>query len=670
MHFLPVNRIATQLCIPETPQLPSPSCPLSCGEHGKCMHYVNQQSLYFCKCDEGYSGIRCDEKHKCLCSNESYCLSSSICICPLYRYGHYCYLQHSICQSSGNPCLHEGICVPNDDRIDSSSKTDEFTCFCKEDYSGRTCQNINNQIDIHLNPDHDQVMKTALLILIHLITTFEHAEHQRITILKKIPYNSYNITLYISHPFHILFIEIPDHHYYLGIIRERFIPSEYISTSIKTDQHCLSIDEINKTLSSLEYLRRTKYYPLICRQNLTLKCFYDNDLMCLCDLDRYSNCFYFNHTMNYDCQGYNQCLNNGKCLLNNQTCPTKSICICQDCYYGTKCQFSTKAFLLSLDPILAYHIKPYIHISKQPLIIRISIILSTLMLLLGLFSSILSIIIFYRKKSREVGTGNYLLVSSITSILMIIILTYKFWFLLLSQMLFIQNRSILLFHCKSIDFFLKIFLTSTEWLNACVAFERMISVNKGTSFNKYKSKLYSKSIILCVFIFTILTQIHDPIYRQLIDDIDQDEQRIWCLTQYPLPVISYNTFINLLHFCVPFSIHFITALRIIKKIALRRAVVQPEQSYEVHLQREFHRHQHLLVAPSILILLSFPRLIISFIKGCMRSARQPWLYLFGYFISFIPSILTFFVFVLPSKFYKKELRMIYQKLRRRIRRRL
>ena len=114
---------------------------------------------------------------------------------------------------------------------------------------------------------------------------------------------------------------------------------------------------MNKTLSEYEYLRRVKYYPLICRKYLQLKCFYDQELMCICDIDRFSNCFLFNQTKNNDCQDYSYCLNDEKCFLNNQTCPTKFVCICQDCYYGSKCQFSTRSFIMSLDAILAYHIK-------------------------------------------------------------------------------------------------------------------------------------------------------------------------------------------------------------------------------------------------------------------------------------------------------------------------
>jgi hypothetical protein len=109
-------------------------------------------------------------------------------------------------------------------------------------------------------------------------------------------------------------------------------------------------------------------------------CFYDIDLMCICDMDRFSNCFLFNHTMNNDCQGYNYC-------QNNETCPTKFSCICQNCFYGSKCQFSTKGFIFSLDSILGYHIKPNLSINYQSLIIKISLTIITIMFIINYYIS-------------------------------------------------------------------------------------------------------------------------------------------------------------------------------------------------------------------------------------------------------------------------------------------
>ncbi|CAF5135445.1 unnamed protein product, partial [Rotaria magnacalcarata] len=261
------------------------------------------------------------------------------------------------------------------------------------------CENINNRIEIYLR---DTKIQESSLLFIHFSTAFKNVEHQRITLLKKVPYNRHGLTLYVSQPFNILLLQIPNGSYYLGILRETFIPSEHIHTEIKSQQRCLPISTLlNNTIINSGYLNRTKYYPLLCRQNRTMMCFYDNDLICICDLDRFSNCFSFNHTMNYDCQGHNYCENGGQCFQNNETCPAKSTCVCQDCYYGTKCQFSTRGFLFSLDPILGYHVKPNISINKQPLIIKISIVFSTIIFIFGCTNGVLSVIIFHKEKPRE-----------------------------------------------------------------------------------------------------------------------------------------------------------------------------------------------------------------------------------------------------------------------------
>jgi len=84
-QFLPVNRIATQLIIPEFRE--NELCNLSCGEHGQCIRYTNMNNVFFCQCDQGYSGSFCNIKHECQCSNDSFCVASFICVCRLNKFG-------------------------------------------------------------------------------------------------------------------------------------------------------------------------------------------------------------------------------------------------------------------------------------------------------------------------------------------------------------------------------------------------------------------------------------------------------------------------------------------------------------------------------------------------------------------------------------------------------
>ena len=73
-----------------------------------------------------------------------------------------------------------------------------------------------------------------------------------------------------------------------------------------------------------------------------------------------------------------------------------------------------------------------------------------------------------------------------------------------------------------------------------------------------------------------------------------------------------------------------------------------------HLREQWRHHNHLILSSIILIVLATPRQIISFLSGCMKSPRQPGLFLLGYFVSFISPLLAFAIYVLPSPTYKKE----------------
>jgi len=279
-------------------------------------------------------------------------------------FGSRCYLKRSICQSTNNPCQNNELCLPIDDRLGSQ----DFICVCKEGYSGERCQYKGNQINIHMD---ETIISINSSLLIHYITAFDGlAKHEQTTILKKIPFAHNTITVHASQPFNILFVQIPDGNYYLTVLRERFIPAELIQAQVLPKQRCSSIDDLlNSTVREYVYLRRVKYYPLLCEQHPQLMCFYDEYNMCICDSHRFSNCFKFNSTVKYHCEGNNPCQNGGQCFQNNETCPTKFLCSCGDCYYGERCNFSTKGFLFSLDPILGYHIKPNVTINQQPFIV-------------------------------------------------------------------------------------------------------------------------------------------------------------------------------------------------------------------------------------------------------------------------------------------------------------
>jgi hypothetical protein len=215
-----------------------------------------------------------------------------------------------------------------------------------------------------------------------------------------------------------------------------------------------------------------------------------------------------------------------------------------------------------------------------------------------------------------------------------------------------------------------------QWLNACVALERSMTVMKATRFNKTKSIQAAKFVIIILLIIIAGSCIHDPIHRRLIDEgnngvyNEDDQKRTWCIVTYPHSFQVYNSFMHTFHFCGPFLINLISTIILIAKKSRQQSNIHKQRPYNELLREQFRKHKHLLTAPIVLIILALPRLIIASVSKCMKSSDDAWLFIMGYFISFVPPMLTFIIFIVPSDFYKKEFEKSVVQLRTTIQQRL
>ena len=361
------------------------------------------------------------------------------------------------------------------------------------------------------------------------------------------------------------------------------------------------------------------------------------------------------------------------------------------CILGDRCNYRTRGIGLTLDDILRNDIEQNTPLNNQSFLIKIGAALTMIIFAGGLINSLLSLLTFLNVELRKVGCGIYLLSSSITSFLTISLLTIKFWFVVLSQML--ASVSFSAFHggCVSIEPLLKLFLYVDTWFNACVAVERAVSVSKGVKFNRKRSKRIARGIIIILPLFVMITIIHEPINRATLEytaekynvRVDENwtndsliyenwtnvsmgyetETQVLCVISYSSSVQNYNTAILFFHLVMPFITNLLSALYIIFGTARRRSATRNKQTYKQHILEQFNNHKQLVISPIIVLILSLPRLIISLMPGCVDTSRHPWLYLGGYFLSFTPSILVFTVFVLPSELYMKVFKESLRKWR-------
>ena len=457
---------------------------------------------------------------------------------------------------------------------------------------------------------------------------------------------------YTSEAFRLIVAQFDEQFY---LIYHKKVPSfpAQVSTVIQASHRCLSTAELlNSTILNFNTLHQVKYYHLLCREHLQLVCFHDQNYQCFCTTDRRADCLEFESDTASNCGGEKFCENDGHCFLDAPICPKKVICGCRPCSFGSRCQFSTKGMGLSLDVILGYHIQMKAPLSRQPSIVFISLAITAFLFTMGSIDALLSMWIFRAPRIRQTACGLYLMATSISSLLVVTTFAMKMTLMLASHMGAVTHRSFLLTHCITMDFVVRVLLTVDDWLRACVCVERALTVGKGAGFNPARSRQISKVVICLVYLIVVMTTLHEPLHRQLVDD--PEEQRSWCVTTYSSIWSAINAALVIVHFVAPFLINIVSALLIIVMGARRRSAIQQRLTLKQHLRAQLEQHKTLLISPCVLIVLTTPRLIISFASGCMSSSRESHLFLVGYFLTFMPPSLTFAVFVLPSKMYKAE----------------
>ncbi|CAF1192557.1 unnamed protein product [Adineta steineri] len=652
--FLPVNRISAFLTIPISGTFDPKNCTLQCY-NGTCMKYHNKER-FFCQCNSGWSGAQCHIPIDCsMCASNSICIGSirnrSICVCPNGKFGSFCRLQ-LVCPTAF--CKNNGRCTVIDQRMIDES----YTCSCAEQFFGPRCENVKHRVDISL-----ENIETPLYLLVYIYTkiSFERSP-PRLVILRKITMFQTSVTVYSQALFQMVIVKI-DNRYYLAVSLRKFVSSNIV-TSISPTQRCVPIHELFPTeLFSLPRIQRLKSYHIPCQHNFKLQCFVDESYMCLCTEERHSNCFPLEHQHTFDCQDNGYCENGGTCLRDRPMCFYNVLCICSDCFFGDRCQFYAKGIGMTLDDLLRYEIRSNNTLNDQSLVIKLSAALIMIIFLIGTVNGLLSYLVFHDRDSRKVGCGIYLRFSSIISILVVSMLIIKFWFVTYTYIDQSVNRNIRLIGCILFEPMLRFFLYMSNWLNTCVGIERAIAVFRGISFNMKQSRRIARRTLWILPLIILGTMSYELIQRDLFDDYE--EQRVWCVIRYSQSVQIYTTVVQYFHFVAPFSANLLATLFIILKLARQQALIRTHISYQQQLFNNFNEHKQLVIGPIVLVILLSPHFLISISSGCVKASRTPWLYIFGYFISFIPSSLIFVIFVLPSTFYKKQFKKVITTWRQR-----
>jgi len=652
--FLPVNRLAFRLFFEQRRIDPTLCAQLNC-KHGICQSFANVE-LPFCKCQPGWTGVTCSQSSDTECSKincdlNSTCVVShrhAFCLCLVGRTGSQCRVAHDACQ--GVQCENNGTCVTLDER------TGEHFCLCQVNYFGNQCQYKNARVTVHISSE----ITFIPVLNIHMLQSIPHIPgaliHRNTYFYRNVQSNTYLSIIEENQSFLSTFIfaqimmdtdSFFGSYYLLSSLTTMNITN--LTTSIVTENRCPHISEyLDAQILSFPWLKRVKLYHKYFKH---VKCFYDEVYFCVIDHNQLPECFLFNHAQSNCSSDRQYCENGGRCFQRKRFGQLNFACVCPECIAGSFCQLNMEQFSLTLESMFGRIILVDQSFAKQPLFIKIITSLIALLFLFGLISNFTSILTFFHPKIRQCGVGHYLLILSIVSQLTLAIFAARFVYMLISQIMIIQNKQLLSLSCTLFDSILSLFVAICDWLTACIACERVATIIKGTNFDKSLSVRSLKIVIPLLIIFLILISSHHPFNRVLIAD-PRDDTRLWCVIKYRYPWLQlYDVILNIIISFVPFLINLISAIIILVKLAHTKQRVGDKKTYVGILLGQIQRHKDLLLSPFVMIIFKLPLFIVKLSITCIKSDQQFYISVAAYLISYVPLAATFIIFITPARMY-------------------
>jgi hypothetical protein len=655
--FLPVNRLSLDLLL-----LLDQTCePNTCGMHGRCKVYLNSNETY-CTCDEDWTGSYCNVTATD-CYSIAKCLQSAhrqpICVCPLGRFGSYCFASFDPCQV--NTCSYHGQCLSTDQR------TTKYACLCDFDYFGANCEfqhgtlhvdfKLSKSIPVGIITFVDlRLSQTGILFTQNRVLLKNINAHSQITVKNE---NQLTVSRFVL--LDVFGVNETDHELYILVLRKN-ISISHLNTQAIESNRCPHVDSLLSNVT-LPQLAKVKYYAHACHRDLTTKCFYDEAHLCFCDIANAPDCLVFIREPNgCDKLSANPCANSGRCIQILSHSIWDFGCACPDCTYGALCQLTIEQYTLSFDTLFGSELRPGLPLSYQSSLVKICVSIVTSLVFLGLLLNTLTFVTFIQPGARDVGVGIYLLILSIVNQLGLFVLGVKFLLIIRTQMSgsFTPNHRLLQGYCATLDYFLILLPCLSDWLNACVSIERAVNVAKRANFSKTASRRLVKYVCLGLGVFVSISILHEPFSRHIIED--PRSHTIWCVKGFRFAWLrKYGSVINIIHLFAPFACNLFSASFLLITLTRNKAAVKQTAITNTFV-RQFRQHKHLIISPIVLILLNMPRLILSLTNACTKKAWINILFISGYFISFLPLLSTFIVFVLPAEVYMKVLRETWTKI--------
>ena len=646
----------------------------SCNRNQTCHRLVNDRSKFLCLCKSNFTGENCSiVDQQCargFCAPGSICKPNyrgvingnelPYCICPFDRFGERCHLRHDGCASS--PCQNDGLCFPN-------ARPDSFGCKCTEEYQGKHCELRKPSVELYINESVEHVAAVVQYFNIDFVRLNLLLSHQELNrrLPSSLQYRHGKETapeLIIVKIYSSSSVPTSPRLYLISVqLNAQTING---TTQVNEQTECLSVSLLNSTYSPMQYHQ-------LCQKNESLYCFEDGYYLCVCvDNNSRVECFGYDYRLDR----CSECLSDGVCVKGDgSTMRNDIICVCPMCYSGSRCQFNSNSFSFTLDHLFY----PDLISSNSKIIVGILILIPLFVFLIALPNNIFSLMTFGRPRCLCNGIGQYLLYMSVVNQFNLAFLCARLIHLVVNIKGLHSHSLVDLYLCKIFSYLLTTTSRMVYWFSSLVAIER-VYMTLFLNGRWLRKPHLARRLIYSTMLIILISNVHELIFVESLNGIYNDKDGM-CVIHFPDRSRStwtlFHLILSTLHSILPFIINISCTLTISCLVARNKisAHKTPADDYGKktvsesrlgHLKSDIHfawevvnENKELVIGPGITLipqLFSLPLFIVSFTLYCqnLENSWMRYVLIVCYFISFVPQMTSFMLYVSPSSFYSSE----------------
>ncbi|CAF4790797.1 unnamed protein product [Rotaria sp. Silwood2] len=310
------------------------------------------------------------------------------------------------------------------------------------------------------------------------------------------------------------------------------------------------------------------------------------------------------------------------------------------------CNNSVNIFVIGPMSIMKTDIRTT-DVNQQQLMSFAYVFSVTILVLFAVVSNILSVDTFFRAQIRSTSVGFHLLLYSCCSISVLLLLEIR-----LIQLLDSLNYESFFSICNVITPLSNILTRICLWMNGLIGLQRAFqSFELGFLWNQIRSRVAGIMLVLVVSICVSLMHVPELISRQTLPD-PVAAGKLVCQIKYSDKLLVLNTIFSFIHVFLPVLLNMLANCLILASISRRRANIH-ETTYWSQWIRQFHRHAHLFISPTLTTICILPQLVLALLFSCVDINNKWLLRLDASFTMtiYIPQAATFFLFILPSRAY-------------------